>query len=143
VYLPTTPRSLRHADTRMVFLIKWGKSPMTRYQHLRRYLSSAASKEGPPIQARRVPSASDGTSVQRARIWELCRLGRMREAPEVFDTMPHRDIIAWNSMILAYCNSRMPDAARSLATAVSCGNLRMSARCLMKCPHVMSLRGTQ
>jgi pentatricopeptide repeat protein len=76
--------------------------------------------------------------VQRARIRELCRLGRMREAREVFDVMPHRDIIAWNSMILAYCNSGMPDAARSLATAVSGGNLRTSDRCLMKCPQVMS-----
>jgi pentatricopeptide repeat protein len=38
--------------------------------------------------------------------------------------MPHRDIIAWNSMIFAYCNNGMPDTARSLAAAISGGNLR-------------------
>jgi pentatricopeptide repeat protein len=42
----------------------------------------------------------------------------------VFDAMPFRDIIAWNSMILAYCSNRMPDSARSLADAISGGNLR-------------------
>ncbi|GJM89521.1 hypothetical protein PR202_ga05722 [Eleusine coracana subsp. coracana] len=108
----------------MVFPIKWGKPPMARCQHLCRFLSSAAAKAAPPIPARRVPRASDGTSAQSARIRELARLGRVHEAREVFDAMPHRDIIAWNSMIFAYCNNGMPDAARSLAAAISGGNLR-------------------
>jgi pentatricopeptide repeat protein len=106
----------------MVFLIKRGKSPMTRCRHLRRFVSSAIAKQAPPIPRRRVPRASDGTSEQSAHIRELGRI--VREAREVFDAMPHRVIIAWNSMMLAYCNSGMPDTARSPTTAVSGGNLR-------------------
>jgi pentatricopeptide repeat protein len=108
----------------MVFPIKWGNPSMARCQHLCRFLSSAAAKAELPIPASRVARASDGTSGQSARIRELARLGRLGEAREVFDAMPHRDIIAWNSMIFAYCNSGMPDTARSLAAAISGGNLR-------------------
>ncbi|PNT60632.1 hypothetical protein BRADI_5g02740v3 [Brachypodium distachyon] len=38
--------------------------------------------------------------------------------------MPHRDIIAWNSMISAYCNSGMLEDARILFDAISGGNVR-------------------
>jgi pentatricopeptide repeat protein len=108
----------------MVFLIKWNKSPMTRCRHLRSFLSSTAAKQVPPIPAWHVPPASNDTSEQSAHIGELGCLGRVHEAREVFNAMPHRVIIACNSMILAYCNSGMPDATRSLATVVSGENLR-------------------
>ncbi|KAL6620563.1 hypothetical protein ACP70R_035702 [Stipagrostis hirtigluma subsp. patula] len=107
----------------MVFPIKWSKPPMARCQHLRRLLSSAAGAAR-PITAWRVPRTLDSASADSARIRELARLGRVREAREVFDAMPRRDIIAWNSMIFAYCNSGMPDDARSLAASISGGNLR-------------------
>lgn len=90
---------------------------------LHRYVSSAAARAAAPIPARHVPR-SPGTSAQSARIRELGRLGRLHEARDVFDSMPFRDIIAWNSMIFAYCNNGMPDAGRSLADAISGGNLR-------------------
>ena len=93
---------------------------MAHCPRLHRFLSSAATRAAAPIPARHVP-LSPGTSAQSARIREL---GRLREAREVFDAMPFRDIIAWNSMILAYCSNRMPDSARSLADAISGGNLR-------------------
>ncbi|WVZ85677.1 hypothetical protein U9M48_032572 [Paspalum notatum var. saurae] len=97
---------------------------MAHCRRLHRFLSSAAAaRAAAPIPSQRVPRPP-GTSAQSARIRELGRLGRLREASEVFDRMPFRDIIAWNSMILAYCNNGMPDAARSLADAISGGNLR-------------------
>ncbi|KAJ1271042.1 hypothetical protein BS78_06G098700 [Paspalum vaginatum] len=108
----------------MMFPIKWSKPPMAQCRRLHRFLSSAAaSRAAAPVPARRVPRPPC-TSEQSARIRELGRLGRLREAREVFDRMPFRDIIAWNSMILAYCNNGMPDAARSLADAISGGNMR-------------------
>ncbi|CAL4909210.1 unnamed protein product [Urochloa decumbens] len=107
----------------MVFPIKWSTPPMARCQHLRRLLSSAAARVAAPVPAWRFPQ-STGTSAQSARIRELGRVGRLSEAREVFDAMPFHDIIAWNSMISAYCSNGMPDAARSLADSISGGNLR-------------------
>jgi pentatricopeptide repeat protein len=108
----------------MVFLIKWNKPPMAHYRRIHRYVSSAAARAAAPIPARHVPWSPGTMSAQSARIRELGRLGRLREAREVFDAMPFRDIIAWNSMIFAYCRNGMPDAARTLADAISGGNLR-------------------
>ncbi|RLN33551.1 hypothetical protein C2845_PM03G24270 [Panicum miliaceum] len=96
---------------------------MPRRQNLRRFLSSATARAAAPIPARCVPWTS-GTSAQSARIRELGRHGHLSEAREVFNAMPFRDIIAWNSMIFAYCNNSMPDAARLLADTISGGNLR-------------------
>ncbi|KAG8069772.1 hypothetical protein GUJ93_ZPchr0006g41435 [Zizania palustris] len=62
-----------------------------------------------------------------ARIRELGRLGLVAEAREVFDALPRRDIIAWNSMVSAYCKNGMPDAARALFDAISGGNMRTGA----------------
>ncbi|KAL6851617.1 hypothetical protein ACP4OV_020181 [Aristida adscensionis] len=111
----------------MLFPIKWSKQQMANCQHLCRLLSTAATaaaRAARPIPARHVPWMSDGTSGYSARIRELARLGRVGEAREVFDAMPRRDIIAWNSMIFAYCDNGMPDEARSLADSISGGNLR-------------------
>ncbi|KAF0935667.1 hypothetical protein E2562_035114 [Oryza meyeriana var. granulata] len=99
---------------------------------LRRRLSAAATTvtEAPapaPIPVMHAHGALDTGACSSARIRELGRLGRVGEAREVFDALPRRDIIAWNSMISAYCQNGMPDAARALFDAISGGNMRTGA----------------
>ncbi|XP_065020898.1 pentatricopeptide repeat-containing protein At4g02750-like [Musa acuminata AAA Group] len=59
-----------------------------------------------------------------ARIQDLCRLGYVSEARSVFDTMPHRDTITWNSMIFGYSLNGMMDDARRLFDAFAGRNTR-------------------
>lgn len=45
------------------------------------------------------------------RILELAKLGRVAEARIMFDEMPHRDAVSWNSMTAAYLqNDRLKEA---------------------------------
>ncbi|VAH09538.1 unnamed protein product [Triticum turgidum subsp. durum] len=111
----------------MLFPTKWSK-PMARCLLLRRHLTAAATATAAamaPLPARSAHRVLD-RSAHTDRIKELARLGRLREAREVFDAMPHRSIFAWNTMISAYCNSGMLEDARSLVDAISGGNVRTS-----------------
>uniref|UniRef100_A0A452ZLT8 Pentacotripeptide-repeat region of PRORP domain-containing protein n=1 Tax=Aegilops tauschii subsp. strangulata TaxID=200361 RepID=A0A452ZLT8_AEGTS len=94
---------------------------------LRRRLTAAAATAAAtaPLPARSAHRVFD-RSAHTDRIQELAWLGRLREAREVFDAMPHRSIFAWNTMISAYCNSGMLEDARSLVDAISGGNVRTS-----------------
>ncbi|XP_020165571.1 pentatricopeptide repeat-containing protein At4g14050, mitochondrial [Aegilops tauschii subsp. strangulata] len=110
----------------MLFPTKWSK-PMARCLLLRRRLTAAAATAAAtaPLPARSAHRVFD-RSAHTDRIQELAWLGRLREAREVFDAMPHRSIFAWNTMISAYCNSGMLEDARSLVDAISGGNVRTS-----------------
>ncbi|CAM0954463.1 unnamed protein product [Alopecurus aequalis] len=96
---------------------------MSRYLLLRRHLSAAATTA--PLPTRNAHRVFD-KSAHSDRIQELARAGRLREAREVFDAMPHRNIFAWNTMISGYCHSGMLEDARALADAISGGNVRTS-----------------
>ncbi|WOL15224.1 pentatricopeptide repeat-containing protein [Canna indica] len=58
------------------------------------------------------------------RIQELCRLGRVSDARNLFDGMPHRDTIAWNSMIFGYSLNDMMADARTLFDSFAGRNTR-------------------
>ncbi|EEF31938.1 pentatricopeptide repeat-containing protein, putative [Ricinus communis] len=58
------------------------------------------------------------------KIQELGKLGRVKDARHLFDTMPQRDAVSWNSMISVYLqNNKIPDA-KSLFDAFEYKNVR-------------------
>lgn len=63
-------------------------------------------------------------SLYTYRIQEFCRLGSVSEARSLFDAMPHRDSITWNSMIFGYSINGMMDNARILFDAFVGRNTR-------------------
>ncbi|XP_020591933.1 pentatricopeptide repeat-containing protein At1g62260, mitochondrial-like [Phalaenopsis equestris] len=51
---------------------------------------------------------------QNKALSELIRRGRLREARQVFDSLPHRNVFIWNSMISGYVRQRELAPARRL-----------------------------
>ncbi|PKA47104.1 Pentatricopeptide repeat-containing protein [Apostasia shenzhenica] len=51
---------------------------------------------------------------QNKALSDLIRNGRLREARKVFDSLPHRNVVTWNSMISGYIRHREVALARDL-----------------------------
>ena len=74
-----------------------------------------------------IPEYSPGCSnlpAFNSRIRELADIGRIDEARRLFDGMPLRDAVTWNSMIAAYTKRGLTDEARALFDAFAGRNIR-------------------
>ncbi|CAN4126474.1 unnamed protein product [Withania somnifera] len=58
------------------------------------------------------------------QIQQLFRIGKINDARKLFDDMPLRDAVSWNSMISGYCYNGYLDDARALFNAFQGKNIR-------------------
>ncbi|KAL6124693.1 hypothetical protein ACLB2K_077204 [Fragaria x ananassa] len=103
----------------MTHVVHRARSPILRFAQAR--LSprlpyhSMTQKASPRITTpHRDHSASSDVAKSNWLITKLSRDGRIREARQVFDEMPERDVVTWTTVITAYVKSGMLDEARSL-----------------------------
>ncbi|KAL6129296.1 hypothetical protein ACLB2K_072648 [Fragaria x ananassa] len=103
----------------MPHVINRARSPLLRVAQALRTprlpYHSMTQKASPRITTpHRDHSASSDVAKSNWLITKLSRDGRIREARQVFDEMPERDVVTWTTVITAYVKSGMLDEARSL-----------------------------
>ncbi|MQL97698.1 hypothetical protein Taro_030394 [Colocasia esculenta] len=64
--------------------------------------------------AAKTSSSSSAILSANARIYQLGRLGQVEAARRMFDEMPHRNVVSWNSIVAVYFQNARPAEARSL-----------------------------
>ncbi|KAJ8755166.1 hypothetical protein K2173_018964 [Erythroxylum novogranatense] len=71
-----------------------------------------------------IPSPQNILFQCNKRIRELGQLGRIEEARQLLDTMPHTDTVSWNSMISSYVQNNCIQDAKLLFDAFEYKNVR-------------------